>query len=78
MQVNDIFQETTHGTSLEVSVDTEAMIIMGKVGNSGKAPPVLAKLKSEKEAKHVLSNATKLAKGTGVSEGICFSRLQSR
>ena len=42
MQVHDILHESTHGTSYEVSVDTESIELLGKVADSGKAPPVLA------------------------------------
>ncbi len=62
MQVQDILHETTSGTAFEVSVDTESVQVLGKVTNSGKAPPVLVKLKSEKESMHVLRNANKLSK----------------
>ena len=62
MQANDILTESTIGTPYKVSADTESIIILGKVADSGKAPPVLVKLKNEKEAKHVLRYAMKLAK----------------
>ena len=42
--------------------DVEDMVILGKVDDSGKAPSVLAKLKSDKEVKQVLKSAKNLAK----------------
>ncbi len=61
-QVREVLIDSTSHTSMTVRADLEDMTILGKVNNSGKAPPVLVKLKNEEEAKHVLRFAYKLKK----------------
>ena len=61
-QVQDVLARSTSGTSLVVRAGAEDMDILGKVDESGKAPPVLVKLKSEKETMHGLRCAKNLVK----------------
>ncbi len=61
MQVRSVLMETTSAEPDDIP-GVEDMIILGKVNDSGKAPPVLVKLKDDKEVSHVLKGAKNLAK----------------
>ncbi len=73
MQVRSVLMETTSAEPDDIP-GVEDMIILGKVNDSGKAPPVLVKLKDDKEVSHVLKGAKNFGQVSGAKKGFHFTR----
>ncbi len=61
MLARSVLMETTSAEPEDLP-GVENMVILGKVADSGKAPPVLVKLNNDKEVSHILKGAKNLAK----------------